>query len=137
MIWQIWVVAGIAAAILEILTPGFFALGVGAGCLVAGIASALGGSLAAQIVAGLAGLALFMIFLRPTLLKLSAKGEKTNTERMVGMRCSVTEDIGDGEPGRVLVDGVSWRAMSDQPVKAGAKAEITGIDGSTLTVKEV
>ena len=87
----------------------------------------------------------FAIFvLLGTILLLSTKNliknklvskEKTNLDRIIGMRGVVTEDIEDLVIGEVLVDGKKWSAISDSPIKKGEKVKIVKIDGVKLVVE--
>lgn len=87
----------------------------------------------------------FAIFvLLGTILLLSTKNliknklvskEKTNLDRIIGMRGVVTEDIEDLVIGEVLVDGKKWSAISDSPIKKGEKVKIVKIEGVKLVVE--
>ena len=83
--WQIWLVAAMVFAIVEIFTPGFFSLSFSVGCLGAIIPSLLGLSLVWQVLIALGFFSLFVIFLRPLILKITNKKVQTNTERLIGM----------------------------------------------------
>jgi len=61
--------------------------------------------------------------------------EKTNLDRIIGMRGVVTEDIGDLVVGEVLVDGKKWSAIADIPIKKGEKVKIVKIEGVKLRVE--
>ena len=61
--------------------------------------------------------------------------EKTNLDRIIGMRGVVTEDIGDLVIGEVLVDGKRWSAIADVPIKKGEKVKIVKIEGVKLVVE--
>lgn len=61
--------------------------------------------------------------------------EKTNLDRIIGMRGVVTEDIEDLVIGEVLVDGKKWSAISNTPIKKGEKVKIVKIEGVKLVVE--
>ena len=61
--------------------------------------------------------------------------EKTNLDRIIGMRGVVTEDIEDLVIGEVLVDGKKWSAISDSSIKKGEKVKIVKIEGVKLVVE--
>ena len=61
--------------------------------------------------------------------------EKTNLDRIIGMRGVVTEDIDDLVIGEVLVDGKRWSAISKTPIKKGEKVKIIKIEGVKLIVE--
>ena len=61
--------------------------------------------------------------------------EKTNLDRIIGMRGVVTEDIDDLVIGEVMVDGKKWSAIADAPIKKGEKVKIIKIEGVKLIVE--
>ena len=61
--------------------------------------------------------------------------EKTNLDRIIGMRGVVTEDIDDLVIGEVIVDGKRWSAISKIPIKKGEKVKIVKIEGVKLIVE--
>ena len=61
--------------------------------------------------------------------------EKTNLDRIIGMRGVVSEDIDDLVIGEVLVDGKRWSAISKTPIKKGEKVKIIKIEGVKLIVE--
>ena len=63
------------------------------------------------------------------------KQEKTNLDRIIGMRGVVTEDIDDLVIGEVLVDGKKWSAISKEKLKKGDKVKIIKIEGVKLIVE--
>lgn len=67
--------------------------------------------------------------------KLVSKNEKTNLDRIIGMKGVVTEDIDDLVVGEVLVDGKRWSAISKEPIKKGEKVKILEIKGVKLIVE--
>lgn len=67
--------------------------------------------------------------------KLVVSNEKTNLDRIIGMRGVVTEDIDDLIIGEVLVDGKKWSAISNTPIKKGEKVKIKEIKGVKLVVE--
>ena len=61
--------------------------------------------------------------------------EKTNLDRIIGMRGVVTEDIDDLVIGEVIVDGKRWSATSKYSIKKGEKVKILKIEGVKLIVE--
>ena len=72
---------------------------------------------------------------RKTLEKKSVKKEKTNFDRVIGMKGVVTEEIKENEIGEVKVDGKKWSAVSKRPLKVGDKVKILKINGVKLEVE--
>ncbi len=139
-IWIYWVVAALLLFIIELFTAGFavicLAIGAGGGAIAA--ASDLSLEMQLLIFAIVSLVALLCV--RPVLKRTFYKKEEiaTNVNAMIGKRGIVCEDIdANGISGRVVIDGVDWRAVSatGEPIAKGTKVEITAIDSIILTVK--
>lgn len=78
---------------------------------------------------------ILLIATRPNLEKRLLKKEKTNFDRVIGMKGVVTNDINELKIGEVKVDGKIWSAVSKENLKAGDKVKILKIDGVKLKVK--
>jgi membrane protein implicated in regulation of membrane protease activity len=139
--WLIWVVAAVALAIGEVLTPGLFFLGpVALAAVAAALASLLGagaiGSLIVFIVCSVASLA----FLRPVArrhVRLPALS-RTGTDALVGRKGVVTHRV-DALGGRVRIGGEEWSARSyldGQVFAEGQTVDIIQIEGVTALVAE-
>lgn len=76
-----------------------------------------------------------MLTTRSSLEKKLVKKEKTNLDRVIGMKGIVTLDIDENNVGEVKVDGKKWSAVSKQSLKVGDKVKILKIDGVKLEVK--
>ncbi|MBQ0050434.1 MAG: NfeD family protein [Treponema sp.] len=78
-----------------------------------------------------------LIFTRPIAVKkLHVKKEATNSDRLIGRKCLVTQKITEFEKGAVKIDGVEWTAKADSgEIAKGSQCEILSIEGATLTVK--
>lgn len=76
-----------------------------------------------------------MLTTKSTLEKLLIKKEKTNLDRVVGMRAIVTEDIDKNTIGEVKVDGKIWSAVSEQKLPKGTNVKILEINGVKLKVE--
>lgn len=59
----------------------------------------------------------------------------TGTKAMIGAEADVAEDI--DKEGKVFLKGEYWKAVSDQPVKKGARVRIIRVDGLRLIVEEI
>lgn len=112
-----WAIAGIVLIGVELLFSGLVAFFFGVGALITALMVALLGGLrgnfATQILlwVGASGLSLFV--LRPYLRKI-LKGLRNSggAEKVSGRSVEVIERITTGRPGRVRIDGTSWRAVS-------------------------
>ena len=56
---------------------------------------------------------------------------------MVGAIGEVLLAINSDRPGQVRVHGEIWRAVAPEPIAAGARVQVTRIDGLTLTVQKL
>ena len=137
---SIWAIAGIVLIGVEFLIPGFVVFFFGAGALVTALLTALipglRADLAAQILVwiGSSGLSLFALrrYLKPIFSGLKNRG---SVEELIGKSAEVIESIEPGRPGRVRVDGTSWKAVSyGDSFAAGEMVEIVRNDSLTLEV---
>ena len=78
---------------------------------------------------------ILLLTTRTTLEKKLVKQEKTNFDRVIGMKGIVTDDITELKIGEVKVDGKIWSAVSKENLKVGDKVKILKIDGVKLKVK--
>ena len=62
---------------------------------------------------------------------------KTGPEGLVGEVGEVREAIAPGAPGKVFVHGEIWRAISTEPLDAGAQARVKSIKGLELEVQRI
>jgi len=59
----------------------------------------------------------------------------TGAEAMIGEETEALTDIGDN--GKVFIRGEYWSAMSEKPVKKGAKVKIVKVEGLKLIVEDI
>lgn len=78
---------------------------------------------------------ILMLTTKKTLERKLVKKEKTNFDRIIGMKGVVTEDIEELKIGEVKVDGKRWSAISEQHLKEGEKVKILKINGVKLEVE--
>ena len=135
-----WLVALILFGIAEAATVGLVSIWFAVGTIPALIVSALGGPVWLQVLLFLAVSILMLAMLRPFVRRISAPRARTNADRHIGQTAIVTETIDNAlESGRVMVDGLSWKARaSDNTVlEAGTRVQVKEIHGVTLTVEKV
>ena len=81
---------------------------------------------------------ILLITTKPFLKKfLKVNNEKTNFDRVVGMKGIVTSKIEPLKVGEVKVDGKRWSAVSDCVIEQDEVVEILKIDGVKLIVKKL
>lgn len=139
-IWLYWVIAALVLFIIELFTAGFavicLAIGAGGGA----IAAAAEASFEMQLLVFAIVSMVALIGVRPILKRTFYKKAEvaTNANAIIGKRGVVCADIdAEGESGRVMIEGVDWRAVSatGEPIAKGTKVEVTAIDSIVLTVK--
>lgn len=144
-IWLVWFAAALIFFVFEILTPTFFVVCLGIGCLAAAAASLLlpGKEYLWIHLAsfGTATLASF-IAIQPVAryLKKREKSYKTNIELMVGEIGVVITPIGPGlQEGRVMLQGSIWRAIAEanERIKAAAHVKVIKVEGTKLVVRAI
>ena len=142
-IWIYWVIAALLLFIVEMFTAGLAVICLSIGCLGSAIAAAMDASIEWQLSIFAIVSFIALIAVRPLLKRLFYKGgEKvaTNASAMVGKHGVVCADIyGDDEQGRVMIDGVDWRAITtdDEHLAKGTRVVVVAINSVVLTVKKL
>jgi membrane-bound serine protease (ClpP class) len=77
--------------------------------------------------------AFFLIAVR-YIIKAHRKQVVTGGEGLIGLTAVVKEKI--EEEGMVYVAGALWRAVSDEPIEAGAKVKVVSVDGMVVKVEK-
>jgi membrane protein implicated in regulation of membrane protease activity len=138
--WAIWIVVAAALAAGEIFTLGFFLGPVALAAGLAAVIAAVGGGVAFQLLAFIAGSLGSLLVLRPIAVRhlKTPKALRTGTAALVGARGTVLERV-DDLGGRVKIGGEVWtaRAMFEgHVIEAGARVEVGKIEGATALVYE-
>ena len=136
-----WLIAAVALAIGELLTPGMFFLGpVALAAVGAAITSGLGGGIVLQLVVFIAASVASVGLLRPIArrhIQMPAI-TRTGTAALVGSKAVVLQRV-DLNGGRVRIGGEEWSARAyfeDQTLEPGARVEVAKIEGATALVFE-
>ena len=140
-IWLYWVIAALLLFIVELFTSGFAVICLSIGAIGGAIAAASDASIEMQLLTFAIVSMVAIICVRPLLKRLFFKnGEKvaTNASAMVGKRGVVCQEV-DEDSGRVMVEGVDWRAKSEdgELLPIGTRVVVTAIDSVVLTVKKL
>lgn len=140
-IWLYWVIAALLLFIVELFTSGFAVICLSIGAIGGAITAASDASIEMQLLTFAIVSMVAIICVRPLLKRLFFKnGEKvaTNASAMVGKRGVVCQEV-DEDSGRVMVEGVDWRAKSEdgELLPIGTKVVVTAIDSVVLTVKKL
>lgn len=141
-IWLIWVLVALLFFIVEIFTAGFAVICLSVGCLGGAVADVCGLSLEMQLLL-FAAVSIAAVFTVRPLLKRTffRKGEKvrTNADAIIGREGVVCNDIAEQGEGRVMVDGIDWKARSidGMALSKGERVEVVEIDSVVLTVRKM
>ena len=136
--WQMWLIAGLALLITEMLAPGVWLINVAVGCFAAAIVALLPFGTTPQILVFAAATVVSAALFRPFLLRHFHRttGIRTNVDALVGKVGVVTQRIEAGSRGRVIVDGEDWRgaAITGEALEPGTRITVIEVDGTTLKV---
>lgn len=81
---------------------------------------------------------LLLITTRPSLKKiLKLKNEKTNADKIIGLEAVVVEKIDKNTVGKVLINGETWRAVSNDFIKKSHVVVIKDFEGNKVVVEEI
>jgi inner membrane protein len=135
----IWAVLGLILIALEGVIPGFVIFFFGAGALVTALAAlipGLGTAYALQaIIWMLSSLGTFGLFRKKLAKVFRGKLISAKSDEYIGRRAVVIEKISPGTPGRIKLNGTSWRADSmTEEIAEGEEVEILEKDGLTFIV---
>ena len=140
----LWIYAGAALMLLELIAPGFVICFFGLSAATVGVLKfALGDvlTLTWQLAAFSAFSILYIVLLRRYLTKVFVGGKvETKTDfdnESVGRVGKVTEAIRPPLTGRVMLGDSEWTAASDRPVEAGASVKVVAQQNLTMKVEEI
>ena len=134
---QLWILIAAICFIGELITAGFFILWFGVGASVAAVLSYLGFSETTQFVAFILVSIILLALSRPFAKRITMgmPDKKAASDRLIGEKGIVIEDISLKDGGIVRISGDTWRAVSDQEIKEGSSVLVEKIEGVKLVVK--
>lgn len=140
--WYYWMILGVVLVVFEIFTPGFFIAVIGFAAILTGILALFVQSFIVQVVFFGICVTLFLIFLRPVLIKVmykSSDAKPSNADAMVGRHLTVTETI-DNKRGvgyvKYYADSMPARSENGDEIAAGEEVVVTRMDGIKAIVKK-
>lgn len=137
----IWLCIGIAAVVIELLTPtALISIWFACGAVIAGLLSFAGVDLVIQIVAFFVVSFVTMLIVRPIATRyLRGNTVATNADRIIGSIGTVTREIVEEHWGEVYVNSSYWSAISveNERIEKGKKIKVLAIEGAKLIVKEI
>ncbi|MGB9978400.1 NfeD family protein [Methanobacterium sp.] len=136
---EIWVLIAAICFIGELITAGFFILWFGVGASAAAVLNYLGFSETTQFIAFILVSIILLALSRPFAKRITQgmPNKKATSDRLIGEKGVVIEDISPKNGGVVRISGDTWRAISDQDIKEGNYVLVEKIEGIKLVVKPV
>lgn len=137
MDWIFWLILVIVLTIIEVATVNLLTIWFVISGIVALILSFFIEDVAiVSTIFAVLGIFL-LITTRPILKKyLPTQRERTNIDRVIGMKGIVTEEIKKNVIGEVKVDGKKWSAISNKKIEVGEEVIIDAIEGVKLVVRK-
>lgn len=139
--YSVWIIAGVILAIAEIFLPGGIVFFLGAAALIVGVGIYLGliNSAVVAIMVWFILSILLLLFMRSYFVKYfegdSSIQDVDEENEHRGAIVEVVEDIFPYMEGRIKYRDTTWIARSNDELKTGQKAVITGRDGLCYIVK--
>ena len=136
-----WVIVGIGLMLCEFVMPGLILFFFGIGALITALfAWVLPISLTAQLVifaiASLATLFGLRRLLKPIFMgSESDVSEGSLSEGMIGLEAKVCHVITPDAPGKVMLNGTPWKAVSEEQLELDEFVVVVGQKSLTLSVK--
>ena len=132
-----WLIIIILLSIIEILTVDLVTIWFIASAIFALIISFFTKNFVIQfsvfVILGI----IFLIITKPIIKKAKNKSDnKTNIDRIIGMKGIVTEDIKKNKSGEVKVDGKLWTAIADKEIKKDSIIKVLSIESVKLKVEK-
>ncbi len=138
--WLWWLIAAAILVIVELLTNTFAAFCLVGGCALALVAALIGFGIEVQLVAAAIGSVIAFIAFKP-LIKKQAEARHnrenlSNMDALIGRVTVVDEPIEEHRPGRIIIDGDNWQAVSADgtAMEKGTKVKVISYDSIILTV---
>ena len=134
-----WLLLIVAFVVFDAMTLSFGVVSFAFGALGALVAAAVGGEVWLQVLVFLAGSTLFLLLLRPLILKRLKvpQSQRFNADAIIGERGLVTRAITPEAPGAIKVRGQEWSAVSsteEEAIPEGASVRILEIRGVRAVV---
>lgn len=133
----VWLVAGLALIVAEVLSGGFVLIMLGLGALAAAGFAALGASIWLDV-AVFAGTSVMLTLLaRPVLMRRYRAGQvSTNVDALLGDRAIVISTV-DAHGGKIKLRGELWSARAydeTEVLEPGQRVTVMTISGATAVV---
>ncbi len=138
--WIGWLVLIAVFLVIEMLSLDFTFLMLSFGSAVGLITDLVGIPVWVQVIIAAAAAALFILFLRPPLLRRLHRGEdptKSNVDALIDLRGLALQDITQISGQVKLSNGDTWtaRTVTPVPIPQGATVAVSAINGATAIVR--
>lgn len=139
--WILWLIVMLVLAAIEMLTLDFLFLTMSLAALVTAGVSLVVDSFTAQVVMFALVSVLLIFLIRPIALRRlnrSTPTTRSNTDRLIGLRCMVLEPVSQ-HTGLVRLEGDIWtaRTATAAALPEGSTAYVHRIEGATAVVADV
>ncbi len=140
--WVGWLVLIALFLVIEMLTLDFTFLMLSFGSVAGLVTDFIGIPVWVQVLIAAAAAALFILFLRPPLIRRLHRGEdptKSNVDALVDLRGIALQDVTQISGQVKLSNGDTWTARTSTPVPIpqGSPIVVTTINGATATVRPI
>ena len=140
----LWIYAGCALMLLELVVPGFVLCYFGLAAATVGALRLMLGDVFSPTLqlATFSACSVLYIFLLRRWLKSVFVGDKEEQDGALSGACvgrtgSVTAAIAPGVPGRVMIGDAEWNAEADAPLAVGTAVRVVSQENLTLKVETV
>lgn len=137
--WQLLIIAGVLFLIIEMFTPTLFFLNLALACFITAIFAIFIINLNYLVPAFVLFSAVFLLFLRPILMKKKDGDKKTGIEeKYIGKIAKATENITQNS-GVISIYNERWEARSNlgEEIPAGSNVKIVRNESLVLFVEKV
>ncbi|AXL12116.1 NfeD family protein [Microbacterium foliorum] len=140
--WIGWLILIAVFLVIEMLTLDFTFLMLSFGAAIGLVTDLVGLPIWVQVIIAAGAAALFILLLRPPLLKRLRRGEdptKSNVDALLDLRGFALHDITQISGQVKLSNGDTWtaRAAGPVPIPQGSPIAVIAINGATATVRPV
>lgn len=132
-----WLALAILLAVVEMSTVNLVSIWFVMSSLLAMVASLFTDNIFIEMVVFVIGGLILLVLTKKIVKKIMPLKEKTNIDRIVGMKGVVTEKITKKTPGEVKVDGKLWTAVAEESIPVDTEVLILEINSTKLTVKRM
>ncbi len=132
---SIWLLLFIILLIVELATVNLVTIWFAIGCIASYITSFFIDSWIIQLVIFIFISTVTLLLTKPIIKKVK-KGIIENKDIIIDKIGIVTEDIDDLGNGRVIIDGITWKAVSNKVIEKNSKIVVKDIDGIKLLVEK-